>query len=117
MGLRIAGGIDDAQWRRLAVELEHRSGALEEACGDGDDLAGEVSEGDLVHDATDAHGRVAADAAASAHREGGPELVLVDAHLVALGEHGGRGAPEDASVGRMLVEACEPRLQFLLNVD
>ncbi len=83
-------------------------GAVEEAGSDGDDLACEVAEGDLVQDAAEAQGRVAADAATGPDGERALELLLVDAHLVALCKHGGGGATEDAGVGRVLVEAREP---------
>ena len=52
--LGVGGRVDDEERYVLAVELERRRSAVEEARGDGDDLAGEVAEGHLVDDAADA---------------------------------------------------------------
>src|ERR1700677_518158 len=115
-GLGVGRRVDDAERRRLAVQLEDRRRALEEAGGDGDDLSGEVAEGHLVQGAAEAQRRVAADAAPGPDGEGALELILVDAHLLALGEDGGGSAPEDAGVRRILVEARKPGAELLLDV-
>src|SRR6185437_13499917 len=59
----VGGRVDDAERRGLAVQLEDRRRALEEAGGDGDDLSCEVAEGHLVQDAAEAQRRVATYAA------------------------------------------------------